>query len=158
MKKIFLATIIVILCFSMISILELNVKADQITDWPMFHFGVTTSTGPSTNQSAWNFTAENGFWSSPAVADGRVYVGSYDHQVYALNATSGALIWNYTTAELIDSSPAVSNGVVYIGSNDHNIYALNSGDGTKIWNFTTGKEVQSSPAVVGGIVYVGSND
>ena len=128
----------VILCASTLSLVAINALAaiptpvdGQITDnvaqaqltssWPMFHVGVTTSSGPSTNQTAWNFTAANGFWSSPAVADGKVYVGSYDHQVYALNATSGSLIWNYTTADLIDSSPAVSNGVIYIGSNDHNL-------------------------------------
>ena len=35
--------------------------------------------------------------SSPAVADGRVYVGSDDGRVYCLDASTGAQVWNYTT-------------------------------------------------------------
>ena len=54
-------------------------------------------------------------YSSPAVANGVVYVGS-DDNVYALNARTGALLWSYTTGEYVVSSPAVANGVVYVGS------------------------------------------
>jgi outer membrane protein assembly factor BamB len=77
-------TTVAIISLLMISVVILNVKAtDATSTWPAFHFGVTTSNGPSTNQVAWTFKAENGFWSSRAVADGIVYAGSYDHNVYA---------------------------------------------------------------------------
>ena len=69
--------------------------------------------------------------SSPAVANGVVYVGSDDHNVYALNATTGAKLWNYTTGGYVLSSPAVVNGVVYVGSDDDNVYALNATTGAK---------------------------
>ena len=36
--------------------------------------------------------------SSPAVANGIVYIGSDDHSVYAFNATTGAQLWTATTA------------------------------------------------------------
>jgi hypothetical protein len=62
--------------------------------------------------------------SSPAVADGVVYVGSDDNNVYALNASTGITIWTYGTTGLVDSSPAVANGVVYVGSNDYSVYAF----------------------------------
>ena len=61
--------------------------------------------------------------SSPAVANGVVYVNSYDNSVYALNAKTGGLLWKYTTGLGSESSPAVANGVVYIGSGDFNVYA-----------------------------------
>jgi hypothetical protein len=61
--------------------------------------------------------------SSPAVAGGRVYVGSYDSKVYCLNATTGAYVWRYLTGGL-PGNPAVVNGVVYIGSADGKIYAF----------------------------------
>ena len=63
-------------------------------------------------------------YSSPAVANGVVYVGSIDDNVYALNAATGAKLWGYTTGSYVDSSPAVANGVVYVGSYDHNLYAF----------------------------------
>jgi PQQ-like domain len=59
-----------------------------------------------------------GVTSSPAIIGGVVYVGAEDDNVYALNATDGAVIWNYTTIGLVGSSQAVVNGVVYIGSYD----------------------------------------
>jgi len=72
----------------------------------------------------WNYTTGNSVYSSPAVANGVVYVGSYDNRTYALNASTGVQIWNYTTRNSVESSPAVANGVVYIGSYDGRVYAI----------------------------------
>jgi outer membrane protein assembly factor BamB len=58
------------------------------------------------------------------VADGTVYVGSWDHKVYALNAANGHLAWTYTTGDEVQASPAVAHGTVYVGSWDDSIYAL----------------------------------
>ena len=73
--------------------------------------------------------------SSPAVVNGAVYIGSEDNNLYALNATTGALIWSFKTGGFVDSSPAISNGVVYVGSLDNNIYALNANTGDLIWSY-----------------------
>ena len=58
--------------------------------------------------------------SSPAVANGVVYVGSFNEDgpqpLYALNAKTGALLWSYLLGLENVSSPAVANGVVYVGS------------------------------------------
>ncbi len=58
------------------------------------------------------------------MANGVVYIGSGDHNVYALNASTGAKLWSYTTGDTVYSSPAVANGVVYVGSFDNNVYAF----------------------------------
>jgi outer membrane protein assembly factor BamB len=42
---------------------------------------------------AWKFTTGGVVWSSPAVVNGVVYVGSLDNNTYALNATTGAQLW-----------------------------------------------------------------
>ncbi len=86
-------------------------------------------------------------YSSPAVANGVVYVGSYGN-VYALNASTGARLWTYTTGNIVYSSPAVANGVVYVGSDDKNVYALNASTGAKLWSYTTG---ESAAAILGHI-------
>ena len=85
-------------------------------------------------------------YSSPAVVNGIVYVGSNDKNVYALDANTGTKMWSYTTRSVVAPSPdnrvfsplTVANGIVYVGSNDKNVYALNANTGTKIWNYTTG--------------------
>jgi outer membrane protein assembly factor BamB len=98
-------------------------------------------------------------FSSPAVAYGKVFVGSYDKKVYAFDELTGNLAWTYTTGDRIEmSSPAVADSKVFIGSDDHNVYALDATIGTKMWNYTTGHWVDSSPAVSDGVVYVGSLD
>ena len=53
-----------------------------------------------------------------------VYVGSYDNNVYALNASTGALLWKYTTGSPAETSPTVANGMVYVNSFDNNVYAF----------------------------------
>jgi len=132
--------------------------------WPMFghdlsHSGYSTSTAPGTNTVCWSYTTSNYVTSSPAVTDGKVYVGSEDHKVYCLNAATWGLIWSYTTGDRIQwSSPAVADGKVYVGSNDLKVYCLNAATGGLIWSYTTGGTVYSSPAVADGKVYVGSND
>lgn len=41
----------------------------------------------------------------------------FDHNVYCLDAQTGALIWKYVTDGAVVSSAAVVEGIVYIGSN-----------------------------------------
>jgi glucose dehydrogenase len=137
------------------------------TNWSQFHFDADgTRLNPYENvlnpQTVWSLglkwsdTIGNGVDSSPSVANGVTYVGCYDDNVYALNASTGTKLWTYTTGGQVLSSPAVANGVVYVGSNDFNIYALNARTGAKLWSYTTGSAVYSSPAVANGVVYVGS--
>jgi outer membrane protein assembly factor BamB len=72
----------------------------------------------------WSYATGGAVQSSPAVANGVVYIGSDDFKVYALNAKTGAKLWSYLTGNKVDSSPAVSNGVVYVGSEDGKVYAF----------------------------------
>jgi eukaryotic-like serine/threonine-protein kinase len=106
------------------------------------------------------------YLSSPAVANGRVYFGSGDGGVYAVDVQSGQLVWKFSTGDVVHASPAVVNGVVYIGSWDSNFYALDADSGQEKWRFHAGEDsfihnqvgFQSSAAVVDGVVYTGCRD
>lgn len=106
------------------------------------------------------------FLSSPAIADGVLYIGSGDQHVYALDAASGALRWSFRAEDVIHASPAVHEGVVYIGSWDRNLYALDARSGAERWRYTTGNDttiynqigIASSAAVTDGMVFVGGRD
>jgi len=133
-----------------------------VTSWPMFHHdprhtGYSTSTAPKTNQTLWSYMiGKYMIRSSPAVADGVVFMNA-GAGVYALNATTGALIWSYTTGSSVYSCPAVADGVVFVGSCDNKTYALNATTGALIWSYTTGSSVYGSAAVADGVVFVGSD-
>lgn len=103
-------------------------------------------------------TGSSRLWSHPALVDGTLYLGGFDGNVYAIDATDGTEQWVFETDSRIHSSPAVVDGTVYIGSTDHNVYALDAADGTKQWAYDTGDRVRSSPTVANGSVYVGNND
>ncbi len=140
--------------------------------WPMFHHdpnhtGYSTSAAPDTNNLLWRYTTGGAVSSSPAVVDGKVYVGSSDNKVYCLNASTGAKIWTYATDGEVHSSPAVVDGKVYVGSYDYKLYCLPGNDPNgngfidpceAIWYYQTGGRVETSPVVADGKVYIGSND
>ena len=67
-------------------------------------------------------------FSSPAVANGVVYVGSVDSKLYAFAAAGCGKqacppLWSAATGGAVYASPAVSNGTVYVGSFDGKLYA-----------------------------------
>jgi outer membrane protein assembly factor BamB len=72
--------------------------------------------------------------SDPTVANGRVFFGSHDKQVYAVS-TAGVKLWNCTTEEVPTTSPTVAYGLVFIGSNDNVLHALDELNGTRIWSY-----------------------
>ena len=94
--------------------------------------------------------------SSPAVADGVVYVGARDGFLYAIGADDGKLRWRYDhKVSWVITSPAVSDHMVYAGSSDgHFTQALDS-LGNERWRFAADVPVWSSPAVAGPLVYFG---
>ncbi len=70
------------------------------------------------NSIIWSYTTgDMVMLSSPAVADGMVYVGSYDGKLYALNAKTGAFQWSYQTGYAVVSSPTVvrRHGLHWLG-------------------------------------------
>ena len=66
------------------------------------------------------------FLSSPVLADGAVYFGSGDGNVYALDAATGALRWKFATGDVVHASPALAAGTLYVGSWDSYFYALDA--------------------------------
>jgi outer membrane protein assembly factor BamB len=166
MKRIRILAFILSMCFVSVAWGQ-KVKCPASVNWTEFHTidmmrwnpceKVLNVNNVGSLSLKWSYTTGGGVYSSPAVANGVVYVGSEDNNVYALNAKTGALLWNYTTGNSIDSSPAVANGVVYVGGGN-DVYALNASSGALLWSYATNGAVESSPAVVNGVVYVGSDD
>ncbi len=62
------------------------------------------------------------------MANGVVYVGSLDGNLYAVDAATGEEQWRFATDAEVYSSPAVANGVVYVGSLNGNLFAIEGED------------------------------
>jgi len=147
------------------------------------HTGVYSAPGtPKFTQVKWQFHTSGQVLSSPAVAGDKLYFGSGDHCLYALDLDTGAQKWKFKTEGRVTSSPAISAGVVYFGSFDGNFYAVNAATGDLKWKFKTEGERRfaakhlhgaepasetmpdpfdfylSSPVVWNGGVFFGSGD
>ncbi len=97
--------------------------------------------------------------SSPAVANGRVIIGTESGLgVAALSTTTGSLLWKAQTAAMFDVSPALAYNFVYAGSMKGTMYALTATSGKTVWATAGGGAFESSPVVSGGTVYVGCDD
>ena len=133
------------------------------SDWPMFLRDPIHSAAadvPSTPQGKvkWRFDTDLPMFSSPAVVDGTLYLGSGDSRVVALDADTGELLWERGVLGPIDSSPAVAGDSVFIGLRDGTVLSLNKDSGELQWEFPTGGIFATSPVVLEGILYIGSGD
>src|SRR5215210_7112096 len=98
------------------------------------------------------------FYSTAAVAYGRVYIGSLDGFVYSFAARNGRLAWRHKTGGFVYSSPAVASvgsagPTVYVGSYDGKLYALNAKSGKVRWARNSGGRISGSPSVIGDLVF-----
>ena len=95
---------------------------------------------------------------SAAHAGGAVYVGSYDHHVYAIDETDGTVRWKFRCQRGVVSRPAVAADLLIFGSEDHNVYAVSRQQGRSVWTFRSTMPVRSSPRVDDKSCYIGSDD
>ena len=107
--------------------------------WRMFgqsanRNGRSSVSSTASGTEAWSFEAGGQFLSSTAIgADGTLYAGSGDGQLYAIRP-DGSERWSFETGGSVLSSPAIGfDGTIYVGSNDGRLYAVNP-DGTEKWS------------------------
>ena len=112
-----------------------------------------------TGNLVWNYSVGwGGVYSSPAIDDGNVYIGS-DNGIYCLNATTGAYMWRNYYNIWVTSSPAIAYGKVFIAAGDGTLYCLNKTNGEQFWHSTIDGSylgIVSSPGVADHKVFIGT--
>jgi outer membrane protein assembly factor BamB len=127
-------------------------------------FGKLYCLGRDRHEVVWTFDdggAMKQAFSSPCLADGKLYVGEGFHQdadckLYCVDAATGQKLWDFSTGSHTESSPCVAAGKVFFGAGDDGVYCLDAATGKEVWHFQDGVHVDASPAVVEGRVYLGS--
>lgn len=107
----------------------------------------------------WRFAAakrQQPFYSSAAVTDKLVVVGSRDKKLYALDRKDGTEKWNFLTESRVDSSPVVVGDKVFIGSMDRAFHMLELAKGTEVLKFDVDGAISGSPAYSDGRIVVGT--
>jgi outer membrane protein assembly factor BamB len=116
------------------------------------------------------------FYSSPAIADSHLYIGSVkDSNMYCIRIPVRTtelpyVRWIYKTNGAVYSSPATFGGTCIFGSSDFSIYCLDTAVNPNApmplaktvpdlrWKYMTGGEIVSSPTVSNQVVYAASKD
>ncbi len=107
---------------------------------------LSTETG---NSLPWKFQAEVGFVSSPMLYEDTIFVGSFDHNLYAIKIGSDTALWKFPGDNWFWATPVVEQGVVYAGCLDGRVYAIAVDSGEQLWEFDLGSPIVASPVLLG---------
>jgi len=118
-----------------------------------------------------NLAAKDGWFSTRAallsggvtVSGGKVYIGTEQAQVYALNASDGSVAWKTGVVGEALSRPVVSDGLVLIHTSNGQLQALNEADGAVKWTVnldmpSLSLRGESAPTTAFGAAIVGGDN
>jgi outer membrane protein assembly factor BamB len=96
----------------------------------------------------------------PLLAGGRVYFGSWDRRVYAVDARTGRLAWSFATGDKVKAGLALAGDTIFAASYDGRLYALDARSGRLRWSAGAGElgGLYATPSVAHGRVFVGSTN
>src|SRR5476651_1237508 len=111
---------------------------------------------------AFGFPGGTQAYGNPAIVGGRVFVGSDNGNVYALDAETGCTHWSFKADGGVRTAPSVGligrRYAVYIGDQKANLFALDAETGALIWKKTLDTHrfarITGAPTLADGKVYV----
>ena len=108
--------------------------------WPTYRgdpqrSGRASCAVPTALTAKWQ-TEINAPLTAPTVAAGKVFVACPDqHELLAIDSSSGKTAWTFTAGGRIDSPPTIHKGQVIFGCCDGYVYSLRAADGALAWRF-----------------------
>ena len=106
----------------------------------------------------WTFECEDEIRGSPTCANGMIYIGAYDHNMYALDAKTGEFTLKYACDGGIVGTPLYHNQGIYFGSEDQRLHAVSAFTGRVNWTYYTEGPIRSSATIQDRHVFIGSDD
>lgn len=106
------------------------------------------------------WTYRLGEWTdcSPAVGHGRVYVGTPDGTVHAVDATTGDRVWTYDAEARVSADVAVADGCVYVGGHDGRLHVLDAATGERTWLHDGDGAISAGATLAAGRCVVARHD
>jgi len=81
----------------------------------------------------WTRGTGGAIWAGVACAEGRVFAGSDDGAVYAVDGRGGEIVWRFETAGAIRARPSVDGAYLLVHSDDGYLYRLRIENGEEVW-------------------------
>lgn len=106
----------------------------------------------------WMVQTGAGIYCSPAVDDGKVFVGDDLGRLTAYTLKGGKPLWSFSSGKRIVGTPAAAEGIVVFGSADRHIYGLNAADGSLRWKVEAAGPVLGAVTIENHTAYIGASD
>lgn len=109
---------------------------------------------------AFGFPGVAATYGQPTAFKGRLFVGSEDGTVYALDSATGCIWWTYKASATVKTAISIGNqgSTAFFGDTNGIIYALKQEDGSLLWKVHADSHpaarVTGSPLLVGARLYV----
>jgi hypothetical protein len=93
------------------------------------------------------------------VADAKVFIGTLNGTLWALDRHTGHVLWKHASNGSIQHSPTYADGRVFYGDTSGSVWALDVATGKVVWQFLSDKGgFVATPLVANRTVYLGSRD
>jgi outer membrane protein assembly factor BamB len=121
----------------------------EALSWPIFR-GDSMLSGTADAEPAkklellWSFKTESWIIGSPVIGFGRVYTGSTDGKLYAIDLRDGSKVWEFDTGDDIEASPLLLEETVYIGNLSGEFFSLDAHSGQVRWKYKCGSSIYGS--------------
>lgn len=79
--------------------------------------------------------------------DGKLFVGTFNNEMVALDTSDGDVIWRTTTSGWVWDQPALADNRLYFGDLDGAFYALDAQDGSLIWDLDPDGPIVGTPLI-----------
>jgi outer membrane protein assembly factor BamB len=109
----------------------------------------------------WTFQTGGAITANLANQDGRIYVGSSDGSLTALDAATGRLVWSYDTGEELGSTPVASADAILVATRQDTVFCLEAATGRWRWHHRRSNSREftirgvATPRVVEGVAVAG---
>ena len=121
---------------------------------------------PRTARGCWTKPLPSRTESSPLLAGGRLYFGSEDGTVYALDAKDGSVAGATRPRGAVKGGLALADGKLYFGDYGGRVHAIRAERRQAVWSSSThgarfgrgSGQFYATPAVAYGRVYIGNTD
>ena len=111
-----------------------------------------------TGEPNWDFEVEEGFLSSPAWHENKIFVGDLSGKIYCVDSSKGKELWTYETGGEISSGANFHDSLVVFGSQDAKLYALDRVAGSLTWSHEFEDQIQCGATVAGGRCFLAGCD
>ncbi|MEX0715446.1 MAG: PQQ-binding-like beta-propeller repeat protein [Planctomycetaceae bacterium] len=93
--------------------------------------------------------------STPAIADGRLYVPDFSGLVHCVDVTTGRPHWTHDMFAAVWSSPLIADGKVYVGDEDGDVTVFAHSSTLRVIAETNmNNSIYTTPIVANGVLYI----